>query len=129
MTSCLRWAAVGLALVGLTGCSPSVVTVKGKVLKGGAPMVVSKDTYVTLLFNPEGVDPNAPGVRSHSATFDQQTGTYRVELPPGKYKIALTVALPPKKAGDPLAPLPPYKPDKVYELTKNQDLDIEVPGK
>ena len=92
-------------------------------------MVVSKDTYVTLLFNPEGVNPNAEGVRSHSAKFDQQAGTYTVDLPPGKYKIALTVVAPPKKAGEPGTPSPPFRPDTVYDLTRNQTLDIEVPGK
>ena len=130
MTLCFRPAALALALVAacLAGCSPGVVTVKGKVLKGGAPMVVPKETYVTLAFLPEEVsDPKAAGVRSHSAKFDQATGTYSVELPPGKYKVSLTVARPPKKEGEPYVPSPPFKPDKVYDLTKNQDLDIEVP--
>jgi hypothetical protein len=129
MTSVFRPGAVGLVVlvVGVAGCSPSSVTVKGRVLKGGSPMVVTKETYVTLMFFPEVADPTAPGTSSHSAKFDQQTGNFTVDLPPGKYRISLTVAAPPKKAGEPYVPGTPFKPDKVYEFTKNQDLDIEVP--
>jgi len=129
MTSVPRPVALGLALLafGVAGCSPSSVTVKGRVLKGGNPMVVPKETYVTLMFFPEVADPTAPGTSSRSAKFDQQTGTYTVDLPPGKYRISLTVAEPPKKAGNPYVPGAPFKPDKVYEFTKNQDLDIEMP--
>jgi hypothetical protein len=72
-----------------------------------------------------------PKTASETATVDAAAGATQNVLyfPPGKYKVALTVALPPKKAGDPMAPLPPYKPDTVYDLTKSQTLDIEVPGK
>jgi hypothetical protein len=83
---------------------------------------------VTLSFIPELGDASKTEARSYSATFDQASGTYSVDLPPGKYRTMLVVALPPKKSGE-LNMVPPYKPDKVYDLSKNQDLDIEVPGK
>lgn len=120
---------LGLTLLALAcaGCAPSVVKVNGKLLKNGAPMVVSEDTYVTLSFVPEGGDPSKTS--SHSAKFDQKTGTYTVELPPGKYRTMFIVALPGSKGGKLNAPSPPVKSDKVYELTKNQELDIEVPAK
>ena len=38
------------------------------------------------------------------------------------------IALPAKKEGKLNAPSPPVKSEKVYELTKDQELDIEVPA-
>ena len=147
MTSRLRGLFVGTALAALlacTGCGEKMVTVKGKLLRGGQPMVVSEDTYVTLSFVPDEATAIAAGTSSaQSAKFDPRTGTYRVDLKPGKYRTMLVVALPqpegkaePKKgkfAGGPKSPPKvnaprPVRSDKVYELTKDQDLDIEVPG-
>jgi hypothetical protein len=147
MTSRLRGLFLGIALAALlacTGCGEKVITVKGKVLKGGQPMVVSVDTYVTLSFVPEGAAAAEGTASAHSAKFDQKTGTYTVSLKPGKYRTMLVVALPPaegkaegKRAGGPPgakaalkvnAPGRPVKSDKVYDLTKDQDLDIEVTG-
>jgi hypothetical protein len=128
MTGPLRPAGLGLALLALflTGCGPSVVKVNGKLLKNGNPMVVSKDTYVTLSFIPE--TPPAEGVKSYSAKFDQETGSYTVELPAGKYKTKLVVA-PPGKDGRPSMKSAPVDSTQVYDLTKSQELNIEVPGK
>jgi hypothetical protein len=129
MTESSRWAAFGLVLfvIALTGCSPSSVKVNGKLLKNGSPMVVSEDTYVTLSFVPDPAP--ADGAKSYSAKFDQKTGSYTVELPPGKYRTMLIVALPNKTPGKLNAPTPPVKSDKAYDLSKNQELNIEVPGK
>jgi hypothetical protein len=131
MSSRIRWAPISaaLAVLALSGCSPSSVTIKGKIIKNGAPMTVSKDTMVTVKFDPQAKDEQAEGVKSHSAKFNQETGTYSVDLPPGKYKVTVSVAMPPKTPGGPQAPTPPFKPDTVYDLTKSQDLDIEVPAK
>jgi hypothetical protein len=128
MIPVLRRTSLGLAFLGLAfaGCSQSVVKVKGKLLKNGAPMVVSEDTYVTLQFVPEKGGDNAA---AKNAKFDQKTGTYTVELPPGKYRTMIVVALPSKQPGKLSAPVPPVKSDKVYDLTKDQELDIDVPGK
>ena len=66
---------------------------------------------------------------SHSAKFDQKSGTYTVELPAGSYRTMLVIALPAKKDGGGKlnAPSRPVKSEKVYELTKDQELNIEVP--
>lgn len=130
MISRVRGLTLGLAVAALacTGCGDKVVKVTGKLLKNGQPMVVSEDTYVTLSFVPEGKEAAEGKASSHSAKFDPKTGTYTVALPPGKYRTMLVVALPPKKDGKLNAPRPPVKSDKVYDLTKDQPLDIEVPG-
>ena len=112
----------------LTGCnSNKVVKVHGKILKNGQPMVVSEDTYVTLSFVAETATQGA--ATSKSAKFEQKTGTYTIELPPGKYKTMLVIALPSKKNGvsGPGAPSKPFQPDTVHDLTKDQELNIDVP--
>ena len=137
MTSHPRRLLVGIAvaaLIACTGCGEKEVTIKGRLLKGGQPMVVSEDTYVTISFVPESPGAAEGGPTTRSATFDPKTGTYTVDLSPGKYRTMVVIALPPKKeakagAGPPKlnAPSPPVRSDKVYELTKSQELDIEVP--
>jgi hypothetical protein len=153
MTSRPRGLLLGVALAALlacTGCGEKVITVKGKVLKGGQPLVVSEDTYVTLSFVPEGAAAAEGAASANSARFDQKTGTYTVALKPGKYRTMLVVVpskaegkAEGKKAGAaPAAKGPPgggktapkvnaprpVRSDKVYDLAKDQDLDIEVPG-
>jgi hypothetical protein len=135
MASGFRRTGLGLAALALalTGCAPKAVKVNGRLLKGGQPMVVSEDTYVTLSFVPDGAGPRAAS--SHSARFDPKSGAYSVELPAGRYRTMLVVALPPKKEAKGKesravnAPSRPVTSDKVYDLTADQVLDIEVPGK
>ena len=134
MTPSLRQICLGLAALAVTfaGCSPSKIKVNGKILKNGAPLIVSEDTLVTLQFIPDLKGADAVNdAKTYSAKFDQKTGAYSVEMPPGKYKTKFVMALPAKKNPDGKlnAPSPPVQSDKVYELTKNQELDIEVPGK
>lgn len=112
-------------LLMVVGCSPSKVKITGKLLKGGKPLIVSKETYVTLQFLPESVSSESSS-NSYSATFDQQTGTFRLELPPGKYKTNFIMALP-AKDGQMSKPTPPVKSDKVYDLSKDQDITVEIP--
>lgn len=118
-----------LALV-CTGCSsPKVVKINGKLLKGGKPMVVSEDTYVTLSFIPQAKD-DSPGTTPYSAKFEQKSGTYSVQLPPGNYRTMVVIAPPSKARADgKISGLVSIKSDKNYDLTKAQDLDIEVPAK
>ena len=100
MTSRLRGLFVGFALDALlacTGCGEKVVTVKGKLLKGGQPLVVSEDTYVTISFVPETASEKEGGPSAQSARFDPKTGTYTVDLKPGKYRTMVIVALPTKE--------------------------------
>jgi hypothetical protein len=111
----------------VAGCSPSVIKINGKLVRNGAPMVVSEDTYVTVSFLPEVKEPDSLDAKSYSAKFDQKTGTYTVELPPGKYRTMVLVALPSKDESKVNMPTPPVKSQKVHELTRSQELDIEVP--
>jgi hypothetical protein len=127
MTTALRLAFLcfGLSLLVLSGCSPSKVKINGKIIKGGTPLIVSKETYVTLQFvrDTQGNDSNSGSI---SATFDQQSGTYKIELPPGKYTTNFIMA-PPPKDGKPSMPGPPVKSKQAYDLTKDQELNIEIP--
>ncbi|MBM4098175.1 MAG: hypothetical protein ACKO9Z_10395 [Planctomycetota bacterium] len=109
----------------LAGCSESKVNITGTIMKGGKPLVVSKETYVTLQFLPESVASEAQS-NSYSASFDQSTGKFRLELSPGKYKTNFIMALP-AKDGQMSRPLPPVKSATPYDLTKSQELTIEVP--
>lgn len=131
----LRWAALlGLFLLAFasTGCGVKNVKINGKLLKNGQPMVVSEDTYVTLSFIPEQKATDGDEKQtSYSAKFEHKSGTYSVQMPAGKYRTMVVVVLPgrPNPKGKLNAPRPPVKSDKVHELTKDQQLDIEIPGK
>jgi hypothetical protein len=134
MNASIRRMCLGVAVLSITfaGCSPSKIKVNGKILKNGTPLIVSEDTLVTLQFIPDLKGADAFNeAKTFSAKFDQKTGTYSVEMPPGKYKTKFVMANPSKatKDGKLNAPSPPVQSDKVYELTKDQELDIEVPGK
>jgi hypothetical protein len=86
MLSC-RWRTpFGLILLTFVflGCGPKVAKINGKILKGGKPLAVSPDTYVTLSFIPDTTDPSK--ATSYSAKFDHKSGTYSVTLPPGHYR-------------------------------------------
>jgi len=133
---CRRWGTFlvpALLAVVLAGCGPRSVKITGTLLKGGKPMVVPEDTYVTLSFIPESSKTNEkegdPKAKSYSAKFDQKTGTYSVELPAGRYRTKLIIALPSKSQEKVNAPTPPIDSLTTYDLKKSQTLDIEVPAK
>ncbi|HEX3149882.1 MAG TPA: hypothetical protein VHR66_17530 [Gemmataceae bacterium] len=125
--STLGFAALMLIFAGCDSSKPSV-KVSGKVMKNGQPMIVGEDTYVTISFVLETSGANPNDAKSFSAKFDQKTGTYSVEVAPGNYRTTVVIAKPGSKDGKLSKPMGPYKSDKVYELTKGQDLDIEVPN-
>jgi hypothetical protein len=123
---CLALAVLSIAVA---GCSPSKIKVNGTITKNGAPLIVTEDTLVTLQFIPDLKGADAfNDAKTYSAKFDQKSGAYSVEMPPGKYKTKFVMANPSKatKDGKLNAPSPPVQSDKVYELTKDQQLDIEV---
>jgi len=127
----LRWAIfLGLAVSALliVGCGSPAVTVSGKLLKNGQPMTVSADTYVTLSFIPDPT-PSDDKAKSYNANFDQKTGSYTVELPPGKYRTKLII-VPPKDPSNkrPSGPGRPIDSKEAYDLNKSRELDIEVPA-
>ena len=127
----LRHAAILFATFAfaLSGCSAGKVKITGKIMKNGEPMVVSEDTYVTLQFLPEQPDQDDEKKSSYSAKFDQKSGSYTIELPAGKYRTMLVIALPSKKQGELNMPSPPIKSETVYDLSKSQELNIDAPGK
>src|SRR3954469_5240631 len=96
--SCLAMVALAVLFSGCTG-SKAPVTITGKLIKNGQPMVVSADTYVTLSFVLETGGGNPSEAKAHSAKFDQKTGSYTVDLPPGNYRTMLAIALPGSKNG------------------------------
>lgn len=109
-----------ILLLTSTGCGgPSKAKIKGKLTKGGQPFVVNEKTQVTLTFA-EDID-NAK--QTYPATFKPADGTFTVEMPTGKYRARLLVFDHDKKA--PL-PVSPNLSKQVYELTHNQELEIDI---
>ena len=122
----------GLAVLAIliTGCGgPKIVKINGKLLKNGTPMIVSEETYVTLSFIGESTKENNLDAKTYSAKFDQKSGTYSVELPAGNYRVMQIVALPATKEGKLNAPSKSVKSEKIYELTTDQELDLEASAK
>jgi hypothetical protein len=131
MTAPCRRIVLGLALLAflLPGCGgPKVVKVQGKLFKNKKPLTFSPTTYVTLSFIPAGPEVAKEQISSHSAKFDHKTGAYSVSLPPGTYRVMVVIAPPgaPSAEGKLNAPRP-IKLDRRFEVTQDQDLDIEVP--
>ena len=115
--SILVWLMV-LAL--LAGCGgEKKVKITGKLLKNGQPFTVSRDTYVTIAFIPEGETPNQ---KTHPAKFHRSTGAFEIELLAGKYRVNYIIV---EKNKEPL-PVPPEQKTKTYDLIENQELDIEI---
>jgi hypothetical protein len=132
--SSFRWRGLpGLAVLVLAciGCGAKEVRVTGSLLKDGKPMIVSKDTYVTISFIPAATPSKKDGSppNSYSATFVQDKGTYSVTVAPGTYRTKLIIVPPAAPGGKISAPPRPIDSDKTYELTKNQELNLEVPAK
>jgi hypothetical protein len=90
------------ALVASPGCGePSnVVSVKGKLLKGGTTYVPPKDQVVTVTFVALEIQDNSgksiQTAEPFQAEVDQENGTFSVPgtdgrgIPPGKYRVAVT---------------------------------------
>ena len=117
------------SLILIPGCTPKSVKVTGRLVKNGQVQTYSEDTYVTLQFVP--VEPADGKGRSYVATIDRPHGTYEVELPPGKYRLALFV---PPKDYDPsnpqFAPPPGTRSGGgglEFEFTSDTKQDIDVP--
>jgi hypothetical protein len=121
----LRLAAVTLAwmmvMAALPGCGVSKVKITGKLMKNGQPYVVSKDTYVTLIFAPD----TEPKTQTYPAKFNQETGGYELELPAGSYRASYVIV---EKDQAPMIAPPEFK-QKTYDLKRSQELDFEISAK
>lgn len=107
----------------LPGCGVSKVKIHGKLTKNGQPFNVSEETLVTLMFIADIDEQNQ--TQTYPARFKQETGTYEIEVPPGKYQTTYVIV---EKNQAPLtAPLEMRK--KTHDLTRNQELDIEIGAK
>ncbi len=117
----LRLAATTLLVCVMTfafGCDSSSKTkVSGKLLMNGKPLSVSKQTIVTLSF---AADVDAKGVQTTPAKFIRETGTYEVEVPPGKYRVSCLLRDTEKNQKIPTGPA------KVYDLSSANVVDIDV---
>ncbi len=105
----------------LTGCGVPKYKISGKLTKNGQAMSVAKDTLVTIRFTAEPEDAN----QSFGAKFNQETGGYEVEVPPGKYHVTYVIV---EKGQAPLTSSPSFK-QKTYDLAKSQELDIDITAK
>lgn len=119
----------------IAGCGPKTVTVKGRLLKNGAPQTFAEDDYVTITFRPEKVDENE-GSTSYPATINRPAGTYEVTLPAGRYHVNVFVppkgfAVPDMMSDRPANPVPPPAGDlaggPVHDLTGSMTLDLPIP--
>jgi hypothetical protein len=108
-----------MALAALPGCEAPKVKITGKVLKGGQPFVVAKETMVTLTFAPE-----VEG-QTYQGRFKHETGTYEAQFPPGKYRVLYLITSPDRS----IVSSPASAKEKLHELTKSQEFDIDIAAK
>jgi hypothetical protein len=112
-------ALLGLAMLALSGCGQSKVKVTGKVLKNGQPLGVPTDTLVTVNFSPEDTTKG----QNYPASYQYDSSTFQVELPPGKYHVSCSVV---DKNKERLS-ISPEQAKKSFEFTKPEEqLDIEI---
>ncbi len=123
MTSRLHLAAFALAgfalVAALSGCGGvAKVKVKGTLMKDGKPLVVSKQTYVVLKFAPDVEKP----LQTYPAHFTHETGGYSIEIPAGSYSARCVIM-------DVENQKVPTGPPQVFDLSKDQELDIDISPK
>jgi hypothetical protein len=123
MTRVIGWrgrAVFGLLLaVLLAGCGGiKKVTVRGKVTRGGEPLLVSPQTYVTITFAPVAEKAG----QTYPAKFTHADGSYAVTIPTGNYRAGLLIVPPEGQA--PLSS--PMDASKTYEIKKDQVIDLDL---
>jgi hypothetical protein len=87
----LQSAAIYLLLVGVEGCEERPTTVSGTILLDGRPMSVASNARGTVVFQPaNGQGTLATGLIDSAGHFNLATGG-SIEVPPGKYQVAVSV--------------------------------------
>src|SRR5262245_58814185 len=82
----VRLVACLAVVLALAGCSGGMVTVRGKVLKGGAPLTLSPTGVVQVTLIPIDVKTSS----SNRVGRAQPDGSFEIEqVPSGKYRIAV----------------------------------------
>lgn len=111
-------------LCAFTGCDSSGnVAVKGKIVKGGQPWTVSDDTYVTLEFIPEPVQVG----KTHLAKYEGSNGTFKIDLPKGKYRYRLVYFVQPKEVDETRPAMPNTVESKeAIDVESGKEIVIEV---
>jgi hypothetical protein len=83
----------GLCLLA-AGCGETRLQTKGRVVKGGQPLVPREDEFVEVTFVPIVPEGGRPA-NMYFAQYDPATGTFkawgpdRKGVPPGKYRVAV----------------------------------------
>lgn len=111
-----------LFLALMAGCGDGKVKVKGKLLKGGQPYTVAKETMVTITFTPtaEKAETTYP-----QSSFKQETGEFEADMPPGKYNVRIVI----NEKGNKLVPVSPEVAKVVHEVSGGKEINIDIAGK
>ena len=80
----------------VAGCGDGMLRTRGRLVKGGQPLVAKEGEVIQVTFVPVPADGKPPADFYFAAT-DQATGTFRPAgkdgrgMPPGKYRVAVEV--------------------------------------
>jgi hypothetical protein len=90
----LRVLTVVVLAILLVGCGSGRIKARGRLVKNGEPFVPGEREVVHIAFFALNEDPKA---KSYVVKFDRQDGTFQVTgsdgkgLPPGKYRVAVSL--------------------------------------
>lgn len=86
---------VALAILFVSGCGPSLIKVKGRILRGGKPQLGEKNDAVMVVFYPYSEGGAGPE-EAYTANFSSaRDGSFEIRgktgkgIPPGKYRIGV----------------------------------------
>jgi hypothetical protein len=89
-----KWVLFALVLLEQTGCGPSLLKTRGRVLKSGAPFLPGSDEFVRVTFVPI-LTAEQRVEDFYVAQYNRSDGTFSVAgkdlrgMPPGKYRVAV----------------------------------------
>lgn len=95
---------IALGALVVVGCGGGGTTVSGTVTRGGKPVTLSPQEGININLSQEEGQAGGSGTVNPDGSF-KITNYDGSGLPPGKYKVSLTVYAPP--SNDPKKPTPP----------------------